>query len=259
MQPVQQHLACLNCGGPFEYAQGGQFCRCVRCLSLFKNEMGRLTPIVVEAPGGGHDPQFNAIFAQNLGFGPPPPQHDYGRGQFDLGGGHQLQVKINGQTPEAYAKNQVSSMVWGWVIGAAILGVVALTVVGVGIYVYVVAKDDASPVTRAAEAKAASWDGMSTLECKGSDVMTISGVTATVSGTAIRASGNCRLTLTNVKITAPVGIDASANAKVTMAGGGITSSTNTVVASANASVVVSGAQVTGKSKKSGAAKIVGAP
>jgi hypothetical protein len=251
-------MQCLNCGGGFEYAQNGAYCRCVRCLSLFKNEMGRLTPIVVEAPGGGNNPEFNAIFARNLGFGPPPQQqqqHDYGRGQFELGGGHQLQVKINGQTPESYAKG----MVWGWIIGAAILGIVLLSVVGVGIYIYVVAKDESSPVTKAATAKAASWDGKSTLDCKGNDVMAIEGVTATVSDTAIRAAGNCQLTLTNVKITAPVGIEASANAKVTMTGGSINASSNSVVASAGANVVISGAQVTGKSKKSGGAKIVGAP
>lgn len=175
-----------------------------------------------------------------------------------MGGGHHLEVKINGQTPENYAKNQVSSMVWGWIIGAVILGIVLLTVVGFGIYIYA-AKDDSSPVTKAATAKAASWDGKSTLECKGNDVMAIEGITATVSDTAIRASGNCQLTLTNVKITAPVGIEASANAKVTMTGGSIAASSNSVIASAGANVVIAGAQVSGKSKKSGAAKIVGAP
>ncbi|MCA9589795.1 MAG: hypothetical protein KC657_31040, partial [Myxococcales bacterium] len=96
-------------------------------------------------------------------------------------------------------------------------------------------------------------------ECKGNDKVTLSGVTATVSDTAIRAGGNCQLTLVNVKLTAPVGIEAAANAKVTMTGGSITASTNSVVASAAANVTLTGTQVTGKSKKSGAAKITGAP
>ena len=116
-------MTCVNCGGAFEYAQGGKYCRCVRCLTLFTNEMGRLTPIHVEAPGGGHNPEFNAIFARNLGFGPPPNQ------------GPQLHVRINGQTPESYAKNQVSSMVWGWIIGAVIL---------LGIYRLVIGRRGAS-------------------------------------------------------------------------------------------------------------------
>lgn len=264
-------MQCLNCGGPFEYAQGGTCARCMRCLSLFQVQGGQLTPIVVEPPGGGFNPQFNAMFAQNLGFGPPPPgaqpmpppqqrpQHDMGQGRFDLGGGHQLQVKIGGKTPENYLKHKASSMIWGWIIGAVILGIILLTFVGVGIYVYVQAKDTSSPASGKAQKAAAAWDGKSTFECKGNDNVTLTGVTANVSDTAIRAGGNCQLTLVNVKLTAPVGIEASANAKVTMTGGSITASSNSVVASAAAKVTLTGTQVSGKSKKSGAAQIVGAP
>ena len=168
-------------------------------------------------------------------------------------------MKINGKTPENYLKDKASSMIWGWIIGAVILGLVLLTFVGVGIYVYVVANDSSSPVDGKAQKAAAAWDGTSTFECKGNDKVTLSGVTATVSDTAIRAGGNCQLTLVNVKLTAPVGIEAAANAKVTMTGGSITASTNSVVASAAANVTLTGTQVTGKSKKSGAAKITGAP
>ena len=264
-------MQCLECGGPFEYAQGGTCARCMRCLSMFQVQGGQLTPIVVEAPGGGWNPQFNAIFAQNLGFGPPPPgaqpmpprhqraQHEAMAGRFDLGGGHQLQVKIDGRTPEGYLKHKASSMIWGWVIGAVILGFILLTFAGVGIYAYLQAKSGAAASSATASGTAASWDGSSTFECKGNDVVTLTGVTANVSGTAIRASGNCQLSLVGVKITAPVGIEASANAKVSMTGGSITASTNSVVASAASSVTLVGTQVSGKSKKSGAAKIVGAP
>ena len=133
-------MQCLNCGGAFEWAGGGQHARCVRCLSMFSQQNGQLTPIVVQAPGGGFNPEFNAIFAQNLGFGPPPPgaqpmppppQHNLGAGTFDMGGGQQLHVKINGKTPENYLKDKASSMIWGWIIGAVILGIVVLTFVGV--------------------------------------------------------------------------------------------------------------------------------
>jgi len=199
---------------------------------------------------------------QNWPQQPPYPQqqpHDYGRGQFDLGDGHQLQVQINGKSPENYAKDKVSGMIWGWIIGAVILGIVVLTVVGFGIYIYVVAKDTSSPVTKQASAKAASWDGKSTLECKGNDVMVIDGVTATVSDTAIRTAGNCQLTLNNVKITAPIGIEAGGVSKVVVTGGSINGSTNTIVAQNSASVTVAGTQLTGKTKKVGGGKIVGAP
>jgi hypothetical protein len=231
---------------------------------MFNNENGRLTPIIVQAPGGGFNPEFNAIFAQNLGFGPPPPgaqpmppppQHNLAAGTFDMGGGHQLKLKINGKTPENYLKDKASSMIWGWIIGAVILGLVVITFVGIGIYVYVVAKDSSSgaaPKTAAA----ATWDGKSTFDCSGNDAVKLTGVTATA---GVRASANCQLTLTNVSITAPIAIEASGNAKVTMTGGAITASTNSVVASANAKVDLVGTKVTGKAKTSGGAKVTGAP
>src|SRR5690606_19681173 len=214
--------------------------------SLFNHENGHLTPIVVEAPGGGFNPEFNAMFAQNLGFGPPPPgaqpmpppqmhmqpqqpQHNLGAGRFDLGGGQQLQVKINGRTPENYLKDKASSMIWGWIIGAVILGIVLLTFVGVGIYVYMQASDTSSPGAAAKAAAAASWDGKTPFTCGGNDAVALTGVVATA---GVKASANCQLTMTDVSITAPVAIEASGNAKVIMTGGSITA-TNSVVASAN--------------------------
>jgi hypothetical protein len=242
----------------------------MRCLSLFSNQNGQLTPIVVEAPGGGFNPEFNNIFAQNLGFGPPPPgaqpmpprqqpQHNLAQGTFDLGGGHQLRLKIDGKSPENYLKHKASSMIWGWIIGAVILGLVVLTFAGIGIYVYVVAKDSASGAPGGGVATGATWDGKSTFECKGNDNVTLTGIKANVSGTAIKASGNCQLTMVGVEITAPVGIEASANAKVSMTGGAINATTHSVVASAAAKVDLVGTKVSGKSKSSGAAKVTSAP
>lgn len=261
-------MQCLNCGGPFEWA--GQNARCMRCLSLFAAEGGQLTPIVVAAPGGGYNPEFNAMFARNLGFGPPPPgaqpvpppqqrpNADLAKGNFEMGDGWRLQVKVDGKTPEDFLKHKASSMIWGWIIGAVIVGIVVLTFVGVGIYVYVVAKDSgAGGGATARTASAGKWDGKTTFECSGNDAISLSGVTANVSGTAIRASGNCQLTLSGVEITAPTGIDASASAKVTMTGGSITSSTRAVNAAANAQVTFVGTRVSGKVDKAGAAKVIG--
>ena len=238
---------------------------------MFNHQQGALTPIVVEAPGGGFNPEFNAMFARNLGFGPPPPgarpmpppmqqqpmqpQHNLAAGTFDLGGGHQLKVKINGKTPENYLKDKASSMIWGWVIGAVIFGLVILIFAGVGIYVYMAAHDTSSPAAAAKAAQAASWDGKSTFTCGGNDAVALSGVTATA---GVKASANCTLTMTGVNITAPVAIEAGGNAKVVMTGGSINASTNSVVASSNAKVDLVGTKVTGKAKTSGAAKVTGA-
>ena len=265
-------MQCLNCGGQLEWAGNGQYARCTRDLSLFSQENGQLSPVVVQAPGGGWNPEFNNIFAGNLGFGPPPPgaqpmpppqqqqqqiqqpNHNVGAGQFDMGGGQQLRVKINGQTPENFVKNKVSSMIWGWIIGAIILAIIVLGGIGLAIYIYFEAKNP-SPVA-AKQAAVQQWDGKSTLTCSGNDAIAITGVTATA---GIKASANCQLTLVNVNITAPVGIDASGNAKVTMTGGSITSTTSSVVAGGLAKVDCVGTKVTGKSKASGGAKITGAP
>jgi hypothetical protein len=186
---------------------------------------------------------------------PAAPKHDMAAGTFDMGGGHQLKLKINGKSPENFLKDKASGMIWGWIIGAVIIGVMVLTAVGFGIYIYVVAKSP-SAGSSAKTAAAAGWDGKSTFECSGNDVVALTGVTATA---GVKASGNCQLTLTGVSITAPVAIDASANAKVIMTGGSITASTNSVVASAAAKVDLIGTKVSGKSKTSGAAKISGAP
>ena len=263
-------MQCLNCGGQLEWAGGGQHARCMRCLSLFSQQNGQLTPIVVQAPGGGFNPEFNNIFAGNLGFGPPPPgaqpmpppqaqpQHDYGAGKFDLGGGQQLRVKINGQSPENYMKNKVSGMIWGWIIGLIILAIVVLGGIGLGIYIYFQAKSGMADATSGVGGtpSVGTWDGKSTLTCGGNDNIAITGVTASA---GINASANCKVALVNVNITAPVGITASGNAGVTMTGGSLNSTTNSVVASANAKVVFAGTKVTGKVNKSGNAQVIGAP
>lgn len=171
-----------------------------------------------------------------------------------------LQVKIDGQTPDQYAKNKVSGMIWGWIIGAVILGLIVLTFAGVGLYVFLMA-DGSSTVSSTAKPGTSGpvdWDGRSTFVCSGNDVVTLSGVKADVKGTGVRASANCQLTLVNVDLTAPVGIEASGNAKVTVTGGSVTSSSNAVVASALAKVTFAGTKVDGKIKKSGSASVVGA-
>jgi hypothetical protein len=110
----------------------------------------------------------------------------------------------------------------------------------------------------ASAAKAAAWDGKSTLSCGGTDKMTITGVTANLaSGTAVNAGANCELNLVNCNITAPTGINAGANAKVTVTGGSVTSTDTAAQALGNATITFSGTTVTGKKKALGAAKING--
>jgi hypothetical protein len=186
---------------------------------------------------------------------PQQPQHNLGAGTFDMGGGAQLEVQIDGKSPENFVKDKASQMIWGWIIGAIIIVVMLLTLGGFGIYVYMQAK---SGTTSSAGGKAAAgaWNGKSTFECSGNDVVSLTGVKATA---GVKASGNCQLSMVGVSITAPVGIEAAGASKVTMTGGSITASQSSVVASAAAHVDLVGTTVTGKSKVSGAAKVTGAP
>ncbi|MEP7123787.1 MAG: right-handed parallel beta-helix repeat-containing protein [Byssovorax sp.] len=117
-----------------------------------------------------------------------------------------------------------------------------------------------APVLRMAigSSLASSWDGMGPFECGGNDEQKISGVTATLGGTAIYARGNCHLTIESCHIKAQTGIDASGNARVIIKGGSVEGAI-AIDASGNATVDNSSGKVTGKAKKSANARITGVP
>lgn len=151
------------------------------------------------------------------------------------------------------AKDKVVSNVI-WYAGGCLLLIVVLGGVGAVVAYYALGGGDGS----ASAAKAAAWDGKSTLNCGGSDKMTIKGVTANISaGTAVNAGANCQLELVNCNITAPTGINAGANAKVTVTGGSVTSTDTAAQALGNATITFSGTKVSGKKSALGAAKING--
>lgn len=77
--------SCPECAAPLERSPDGNAARCTRCAALFS---GDLRPIRLEAPGGGFDPEFQAMFEANLGFAPRvvpnrPPSY-WGGGAPDL-------------------------------------------------------------------------------------------------------------------------------------------------------------------------------
>ena len=63
-------MNCPNCHGTLELAGQGQHARCEKCGQLYSHQDGQLTPVVVQAPGGGYNAEFQALFEQQLGFGP---------------------------------------------------------------------------------------------------------------------------------------------------------------------------------------------
>jgi len=246
---------CLACGGPLEYVQNASFARCQHCLTLFTVQMHgahrHLTPLEVRAPNGQIDPEFTAMYAQQLGFAPRQQSHH----MMSVGG---VGVKVDTKRMKDQVANKISGWIWGLVIGAFILLCLA-GVFGWVIWMAVRATNEASSGGTPQAAKAATWDGKSPFTCGAVDNVTIEKVTSKItSGTAITASGNCKLTLINVDISAPIAIEASANANVTVQGGSITGTENAAIASANATVDFQKTTVKGPTKTSGNAKITGA-
>ncbi len=61
---------CPQCQGHLEQLnlEGSITTRCDRCGLLSRLEGKFLMPVIVQAPNGGWDPEFQAIFEENLGF-----------------------------------------------------------------------------------------------------------------------------------------------------------------------------------------------
>ena len=149
-----------------------------------------------------------------------------------------------------------SNIIW-YGIGCGILFVVGLGVLGLGFYIWRNVKagmESATSSTSSRAAAAAKWDGKSTFTCTGNDALTLTGVKASA---GITADANCALTLVDCDITAPTGIDASGNAKITVTGGSINGSSFAVKATGLAKVTLTGTKVTGKTQATSAAKITG--
>lgn len=248
-------MNCLSCGGPLEYVQDVKFARCSHCLALFTvNDNGPqrwLTPLEVRAPNGQIDPSFTAVYAQQLGFAPRQQSHHV----MGVGG---VGVKVNTGQLERAVKNKISGWIWGLVIGGFILFAIA----GVFVVVIVMAMRASTETARGADpsnAKTATWDGKSPFTCGAADNVKIAKVTAKLtSGTAIKATGACQLTLEDVDISAPIAIDAGASAKVTVKGGTVTGTQSSAVAGANAQITFEGTKVTGPTKQTANGKITGA-
>jgi hypothetical protein len=102
------------------------------------------------------------------------------------------------------------------------------------------------------------WDGSAPFVCGGNEKKAISGVTAKLTtGPAVLAQGSCMLVIRDTTIEAPIAVETSGSAKVTIEGGTLTGSKNAIVAGGASRINVSGTKVTGGVKKKGAAKVEG--
>jgi hypothetical protein len=242
-------MHCLSCHGPLEYAQDVKYARCTHCLALFD----------VRSPkhGGRFVEPMNVAAADvervaaELGFAPRQRAHTV----VGVGG---VNLKVNTGKMERDLKTKVSSYLWGLAFGGVVL--VLLAVVFIVVIVFALRGSGSStPSASSKSPKNASWDGKGPLTCGVGESLRVSKVTSALSsGSAIKASGNCVLEIVDSNISAPVGVEASANAKVSIRGGAIEGASSAVVASGNATVDIDGARVKGSVKKTGNAKVTGA-
>jgi hypothetical protein len=253
-------MHCVQCGSPaLEFAgPDNAYARCTKCLALHnKVRPGHVQLMDVRAPNGQVDPQFTAGYAQQLGFAPRKAQDQV----VGIGG---VNIIVPTARIERDIRSKISGIIWGWIVGAIILFIMAI----VGLVVFFYARSQMKSIDSSAGMPAAgtgapqvvSWDGKAPYSCGASQVVTIKGTTATLSsGPAISALGACQLTLDDVNITAPDGIQAMGTAKVTVKGGSIKSTGTAISAMGSAEVDVQGAKITGKTSTLGAgAKITGA-
>lgn len=166
---------------------------------------------------------------------------------------------------------------WGLMIAAAgclLLGVVgaACAVVLVAALLFVRSASDApsaptsggaaieevASTAAAAPGKPGSWDGASPFVCKGNQDLTLRGVRARLdSGVAITAQGNCKLTLIDLDVEAPVAVKGEGNAQITVQGGRLKGETAAVQATALSKFKLTNVAIEGKVDRKGAAKVEG--
>lgn len=174
-------------------------------------------------------------------------------------GGFKIKASTDGGIDTQGLKDQVkdkvkTEIIW-YGIGCAVVGLVLLLLGGIGVYAFGTMSGASAPT---GAGKAATWDGKSTFSCGGNDNFKLTGVTANLpTSTAIKASGNCKLDLVGVAITAKNGIEALSNAKVTVTGGSVDATDKAASALGNSSISFSGTTVSGKKQALGGAKITG--
>ena len=174
--------------------------------------------------------------------------------------GFNIHASSDGGIDTAGIKNQLvdkakSQLMW-WAFGAGVVLLVLVGLAGLGLYIVRNANAPAPGDTAAASA-AAKWDGKSPFECAGNQAVTISGVTATLGGAAVKATGNCHLTLADVNVSGAPGLEATGNAVVMVQGGKLAGSPLAVHATGNAKVTLAGTVLSGKTQTQGNAKVTG--
>ncbi len=176
-------------------------------------------------------------------------------------GGINVGVGTGGINTDEIASQLKEKAKWkliGCGIALVLFLILAVIVLIVGWRIYAKTADAMSGQPTKTAQKVVAWDGTKPLTCVSKN-MKVVGTTATLaSGTAIRATGNCKLTLMNVNVSAPTALSVSGASLVIIEGGSLTGSKVAISAlGKKAKVQIRGAKITGKVNKIGGAVVEG--
>ncbi|MFO0659062.1 MAG: hypothetical protein U0165_04430 [Polyangiaceae bacterium] len=171
-------------------------------------------------------------------------------------------IKLDEEKLEKGVKKKVKGAIENVVITAIFAVVFIAIVAGVGIFIWWKVRSDSSAAASppdAASATEVKWDGKTTYTCTGGNNLIKGAKAKLTAGSAIKAMGNCKLTLQSVEISAPTAIEALGNAEVVVTGGYIEGTTHSVSAMGNVKVNITGATVKGKKNVMAPAVVTGVP
>jgi hypothetical protein len=274
---------CPSCWGALEASPDGTHARCAKCLAIYGIGGGQL---VAAAQSG--DPVADM---DRYGFpGLPGAMGMPHYGSVKIGGmpidmvARDGRVNIDMSRAEQAIgtdlRNAITGKIWGCVITLGILAAMMGVLGATGLYVWWHWNDKPAPASGATPAvdpaviptathapvpavvHASAWNGRTPFACS-TESLKVEGVVANLpnlaGSPAIDAHGNCVLELDAVTLDAPVAIQASGNAHVTLRGGRIHGTTMALTAQDNATIDVLGATVQGTTKASENGQIHGIP
>lgn len=150
---------------------------------------------------------------------------------------------------------------WYWIVRLGIAGIFVLMSAGGWLWHVVTGKRAPAALSAFDDDGNNDWDGTRPLSCGGNDEIQVNGVKATfTAGSAITASGNCRVRCTDCTLKAPTAVEADGNGHVTLVNGSAEGTEASLVARGNGEIKVQGnATIVGPTRHSANGTISGVP
>jgi hypothetical protein len=219
-------MNCPNCGGPAQVPAGVATMNCTFCGTSFN----------VAPPA----PPPSPYAAPPPAWGPPPQQSQI----------PQIVIVAPG---ESYGTPMATAV--GTFVGMRLLfGLlpVAITLLVAGIIAFSSMRGMAG-----GGLSLGGWNGSGPLTCGGNDSYQVSGISATIAGSAINVGGNCHFTCQGCNLKASVVIAAGGNAQIDLVDTHIEGTDSAIIAGGNAQVRMTGSStIVGRVTQGGNASVI---